>query len=213
MPASVTSGNLLLVFICTDSIPTVTTPSGWTAVYQENNGDRFDSHCYARLADGSEGGTTVSFDTSFSIDSWTAQVYEISDWSGTVSDVEYSYSGYNLTSSPDCPSLTYSGGAQDILWIAVTQNVDDDATVDSAPTNYANLASVISGGGTNNGNSIGTAYRELNTDTEDPVSFSLSESEGTAAFTLAIPPGTSGGGGSGTPTLPSGTLASMGVGI
>lgn len=128
MPATVTSGNLLLMIFTSDANPTVTTPSGWTLLYSHNNGTTVKGCVYARVATGSEGGTTVNVVTS-AAENAAAQVWRISSWQGTLSGVAVGVPGAITTGTTvDIPALTPSFGQSKTLWIP-TLHTSSSATV------------------------------------------------------------------------------------
>src|SRR5258706_2891283 len=83
LPASIQIGEMLLIFVAqtTTAVRTLTTPAGWTQIYNvvgNNNLRRVAG--YWRIADGSEG-STVSVASSGSGD-WAANSYRISGGQG-----------------------------------------------------------------------------------------------------------------------------------
>ncbi|MGD9157288.1 MAG: hypothetical protein PVG39_02685 [Desulfobacteraceae bacterium] len=186
MPASVDADDLLLVFIAFSLLPTPGTPSGWTLLREDG------IFCtYAKKTDGTEGGTAVNFSTSSSCTA-AAQCYRITNWYEDITNGVNIYYTSGSGANPDPPSLTTAWGSDDNLWIAACGGYNDDATVNAYPANYTNGYGTISGGGVNNGCEVGTARRENATDTEDPGTFTLSESETWRAHTIAIRPGSGG---------------------
>ena len=187
MPASVTAGDLLIIIIEVRGTQTLTTPGGWTVEWTDSGG----AACYVRDADGTEGGTTVDVVSSVA-DVGAAQCLQITSksWFGTLATgVESGTLATGSSDSPDPASVTPSWGALDTLFIAATGYTDDDATVSAYPTDHDdNQTSTVSGGGTNNGAAVATASRELNNTVDDPGTFTLSETEGWKANTLAIRP-------------------------
>ncbi len=80
MPATVNARDLLLCIFTNDGAATVTTPSGWTSKgtqLSSNSGVR--QRVFAKIASGSEDGTTVDFVTSAS-ESAAAQVYRVTEY-------------------------------------------------------------------------------------------------------------------------------------
>ena len=200
MPPAVSAGDLLLAILSVLYLnPSVSTgsaaPAGWSKIHESKEvaGSLLGVHLavHARVADGSEDGGTVSFDLLAASRSAAAQCYRITNWFGSVAGVEAAggVSGGSANTVPNPPSLTTSWGAADTLWIAAASAADDDASFNSAPSNFIGLTSTLSGGGTNAGTSLGTARRELNAAALDPGNFVLSESERWRANTIAIRPG------------------------
>lgn len=188
MPATVSSGDLLMILFANEGGGTITNPSGWTEKWNENVGNVAGGACFVKVADGTEGGTTVDVVTSASRTA-AAQVYRIDSWEGTLSGIKTGiFTTHSLTTTPNPPSLTTNWGAGDNLWIATSQYGDDDVLVNSYPTNYTNGIDTISGAGGDLGCTTASARRELNTATEDPGVFTLAASEVGGANTIVVRP-------------------------
>lgn len=189
MPASVSSGQLLLVLICYQGASSVTydTPSGWTEVRRQSytSGGTLTFGLFAKTASGSEGGTSVNFSTSSSIRA-TAQVFRVSGWDGTVSTgVASAAAGNGLSAtSANPPNLAPGWGSVDILWIA-SHARQQSYTASGAPTDYGNLLNTNPGV---NEPSITSARRERNASSEDPDTFSGTSNTSYLAFTIGIRP-------------------------
>lgn len=190
MPATVDSGDLLIVgvaFIEASGGPS--TPSGWTLLNQSYHGG-----LYAKVADGTEGGTSVDWNST-STTTMATHLYQVSGWGGVLAnDGDYSGtdSGTSSESTTNPPAVTAAWGVDKNLFIAISMTEDDDANHTAAPTNYTNLYSTISGGGANNGPAIGSARREYESASDDPGTFSIDLLEQWKAFTIVIEPGSSG---------------------
>ena len=196
LPASVSSGDLLVMAIRWFTSTSATTPSGWTAI---SSGAAAAANgylgIYAKVAAGTEGGGTVSITTNFTPGAVTAHSFAIpaSEWHGSISDIEGASVATNAgTTTPDPPSITASWGSDDNLFCTITGQHDDDVAITAAPTNYGTLVSTISGGGTNSGCSIGTAFRQYASASDDPGTFTLASTESTIATTIVIRPAAGG---------------------
>lgn len=187
MPATVNSGELLCMTSVFENLVTITTPSGWTDLISTGA-----VSVHLRIADGTEGGTTVNVVTNNAEQS-ACQVYRIQDWFGSLAGVEAGTQNTGSSSSPDPGSVTASWGAEDNLFIAQFGANDDDAAADIAPTNYTNLVSTVSGGGINAGATVGSARRELASATDNPGAFTLDAGELWRAFTLVVRPAAAAG--------------------
>src|SRR3990167_1346531 len=120
MDATVNSGDGLVVSIIVNSNTTFTTPLGWTSEVQRN--DAVPScrvAVFKRVADGTEGGTSVNFITASSCGG-TVHKWRLSNWWGVLDGIESSSSN-----GADPPSLTPSWGALDTTFFAI---VADDTT-------------------------------------------------------------------------------------
>src|SRR5207302_9788816 len=79
MPATVNAGDLLLAIFTNHAWATVTAPPGWTTIGTTLNSTVVRTTRLAKRADGTEGGTTVDFQTSVT-ETAVAHVYRISSW-------------------------------------------------------------------------------------------------------------------------------------
>ena len=196
MPATVNLGDLLLVFISLhytsfNSPATIQTPSGWTEVWNARHtvsSNVIEVGVYARVSNGTEGGTTVDFVTSGTNPNanGAAQCYRITDWFGSLSGIEVGTENSGASANPDPPSLTPSWGAEDGLWFVVAGAADDDATVNTYPSLFGNGVDTTSGASANNRSSIGVARRETSLTVINPTTFTLSEAELWISQTLAV---------------------------
>lgn len=182
LPSGITAGDLLLLFVAASAgaARTVTTPSGWTEIYNEvGPGDLRRAIAYYKIAAGSEG-STLGMTGSGNIN-WAVTALRISGFSG-VPEVSSSASGTDT--SPDPASLSPSWGSGDTLWIAAChQRVH--GTDPTLPSGYGSLVTATSGSGTSHGR-MSTATRNVTASSENPGAFGLSASANWVARTLAI---------------------------
>jgi hypothetical protein len=195
MPATVSSGDLLLLIFGARTNPAITTPSGYDLISSGQAAGPAAgcfSGVYARIADGTEGGGSLSVSISLSRQA-AAQVYRITGAYATTAGVEAAFANVSPSSNPNPPNLAPSFGGEDILWLAVACAADDDEVATAAPTNYTDLTQIASGGGANLGVSVISARRQLNAASEDPGTFTLNEGGNNGCFTVAIRPAAAGG--------------------
>ena len=160
-------------------------PGGWTEIFSGSVGTCY-TKGFVRVAAGTEGGGTVDVTTPSGANA-AAQCFRITGWYGSLGGVEDGVpAAPGGSDSPDPPSLTVSWGAEDNLWLAVFGATDDDDSASSGPTNYTNLDSTVSGGGPNDGASVGSARREYKNATDNPSAFTLTETESWVANTICI---------------------------
>ena len=121
MPATVNSGELLIAHLTFDDSASVSsTPSGWTLI------DANRLNLYMKVADGTEGGTTVDFPTA-AIQAGAAQVHRISDWYGDLSGVEHAATTVEGDGTLlDPPEVTATWGRANNLWLVLAGWLDDD---------------------------------------------------------------------------------------
>lgn len=201
MPPVVDAGDLLLLLSAFDG-GSITNPTDWTS--QEN--ELINSHSRlvtAKVADGSEGGTTVDVVTSVA-ERGAAQVYRITGWWGILADglAISSRNGAGGVVSNDVPSLAPSSwDVEYTLWLAVltVSTGSPSPNVSTYPTNYGNGVESDSGGGTA-GALVASARREFAGAFDDPDSFILDVvPAGSATRLLAIRPAAAVAGVSQTP--------------
>ncbi len=187
MPGSVASGALLITILTTDGTATVTTPSGWTELWTQVNTTSLRSSGYAKVASGSEGGTTVDFVTS-SAEQAAAQVYYVTSWQGSLTNgVAVGTPVVNSDSFASPPTLSPGWTGDSTLWI-VAAATSTTRTVTGAPSGYTNLLSTRSDETSASGQ-IGSAYRTALTGSENPGDFTFSGSlVNHVAQTIAIAP-------------------------
>ncbi len=185
-PATVASGDLLIVVMSTgNSVGAVTIPAGWTLLA---DGARSGIATWIgyRIADGTEGGTTISFSLQFGADETAGQVYRIENWHGTTPPEIATFVGAG-SDSPDPGAVTATWGVDDNVFITVVGVSDDDSSVSTWPANYTiGQTSTIVNTTVNVSCRIFSARRELAANTDDPGAFSISESENWLATTLVV---------------------------
>lgn len=182
---TVTPGNLLLLLVNAGD-GNFTLPAGWSELL--NLDTTTASHMlYYKVAAGTEGGT-FQITNSDTNESMGTQLWQISNWYGTLAGVEAALTGDLSTSTIDPPSLTPSWGSANTLWIFGAVAADDAVTVSTWPANYTNLTYVESGGAANDTQACAMGSRELAAASEDPGAVTWSQSQRTDAFTVAVRP-------------------------
>jgi len=117
LPVLVSEGDLLLVFFLSNGSRTCTLPTGWTKVGDDEYSSYLKLTVAARVADGTEGGDTVTFTTSGTTGS-SIHAYSISGFSGTIStDIDFSAAHSETTAFG--VGLTAGWGSDDNLWFAI----------------------------------------------------------------------------------------------
>jgi len=187
MPATVDVGDLLIVLFTNDGSATVTTPDGWTQLASTANGSAVRLSVYYKIAEGTEGGTTVNFVTSVA-EQAAAQVYRITNWHGTTPP-EISTAATGLSTRPNPASLNPVGwDVADTLWLAVAgQDRGDQSGTTAYPASYTDGTSTLSSNGLGNCRTH-SARRVLAAASENPGAFTIPASEEWVAFTIAVRP-------------------------
>lgn len=172
LPASVTSGDLLLLFFLIDSGATVSTPSGWTLV-KDLPGSARRLVCFKKTATGSEGSTvTVTTGSAFVASHCTYRI-------GTNNyNVTVSTGATGSDTGPDPDNLN-NGTSAKYLWLAAAGST---GTLTSYPTNYStNGVSTITGT-----MRVAVGTRSLEASAENPGTFVFGTSAAWVAYTLAV---------------------------
>lgn len=191
MPATL-AGDLLIVLFANDGSATVsiTGTTGWTVLWSTANSTQVRLTGAVKIATGSEGGTTVNFQTS-TAENAAAHVFRVQQgsWSGVLSDVVVVTAAQATSSGPNSPALTQNWANNKALWLTCA-GVDGIPNLTSTPSNYfAGGAGRLPSGSTAGACTVIAAYRQLATNTEDPGAFQLAASEEWVAQTIAIRPG------------------------
>lgn len=198
IPTGVVAGEWLIAFITTSNSTaiTFTPPSGWSAVSGAAssstvcNGDAF-----CKVADGTEGGTTVTCTISAAATNSVACCYRVESADSSTPPEAIATTG--TSAAPDSPSLSPSWGAADTFWFSV-YGKRATAVFNSYPANYT-LGQLL---GNISGCRTASAGRQLNAATEDPGAYSMSASIGWHAITVAVKPG--------APSVAAGTASGAG---
>lgn len=146
MPATVTAGELLLCFFASDGSAAVTLPAGWTLLYSTPQSTTARGSAYVKIADGSEGGTTVGFTTA-TAEQAAAQVYRLSGAMAVLTHtVGTAVVGVAAGTTVDPPAVTAAWGASDNLFITCVANSGAQTLV-SGPSGWGTPVTTNDGGG------------------------------------------------------------------
>jgi hypothetical protein len=193
-PATVNAGDLLLMIFSANDGVVITTPTGYTQLDQQSGGTgAIRTGIFAKSAAGTEGGTSETV-TIASSKTACAQVMRITGWGGSVAlSIDISTYATGTSTVPNPGIVTAGGGVDDNLYLAVVGAADDDETVSNDPSTFEGLVSTVSGGGVNDGCTVGSAYKEDTSASLDPATFLLSGSEEWVTWTLVVLPSAAGG--------------------
>lgn len=187
-----TTGDQVVFYVATTASKDVTVSDSFTRLSPTGSAT---SHVYAKILDGSEGGTcTVSWTTSTRVLwlSWNIQGHSTTQ----APEVSTIASGTDTTPNPG--TVTPTGGAKDYLWIAAFQQngeeADDDTWCTAAPTSFGNLVQKTTGAaGLANTNRSGAAANfASNAASMDPATFTVAQSLPWTAYTVAVHPAAAG---------------------
>ena len=188
MPAQVSAGDLLLCVFTNHAYATVTTPAGWTMIGTTLNTTVVRTSRFAKRADGTEGGTTVDFQTSVT-EPAVAHVYQMTGWfdDGILADAVADSAVLGNGQSPDPPALAPSWSIANTLWIAAYGTENLGAT-SGYPAGYTNGRYDTSGAWLVGQVSTASARRQNAVASEDPGPFTNDASQAWVAVTIAIRP-------------------------
>lgn len=175
MPSGIAAGDKLVVFFVCDGGRTVNTPTGWTKTVdlaEDSGGLLFRLVIYTKTAAGSD---TISVTTSGNTDSAHA-VYRYVTTGGFELATAISAS---ISTSPNPPSLTPSGGSQKYKWISV---VATRPNITAYPAGYTN--NQVKNEASNF--TVGVATRDNETSSEDPGVFTIASSDRWITATVAL---------------------------
>lgn len=178
MPGSISAGNLLILIYGTTDNPTITTPSGWTALAStQDTLPDVKSAVFYKVAAGGDT-ATIALTTS---EPGASYVYCIDDWSGTPEAT----AANSTAAAVNSPSHTPSTGAADYLWISagIVDWIVTIASIDTPPTSFDNYDFVTGAVG---GVSLVTSERRLNASTLDPAAYTT-VADAMNAFTITVP--------------------------
>jgi hypothetical protein len=191
LPASISSGDLLICTSTFDPNTAMTAPSwpaNWntivpftkTTVQSGNAGE-----ARYKIATGSEG-STIDVTTSTFFRRSAHFCYRITGWEG--SDPPEGAIAVGDSTTPDPPNLGVSWGALNTLWIAVGI-ADGGSTFTADPASYGNVLTADTGSGAS-GAHIRGLTRNLNAASENPSAFTRTStgSDHWVAMTIAIQP-------------------------
>ncbi len=184
LPATVNSGDLLLICTENGNNRSSTFPGAWTELFDTGSSDVACVVAY-KIADGSEGGTSINVTLSGS-SAKVGACLRITNWHGTTPP-EATVSAFIAGGQPDPPSETASWGTANNLWIVFAACDPNSLTVSSYPTNYTMNQSVQAGGAGTSGMMV-LASRELNAATENPGAFTMSSTSNCRGSTIVIRP-------------------------
>jgi hypothetical protein len=185
LPSSRVIGNLLVCGLTIDGGPTSTWPVGWNEIADAANGAQVALTIGWRIIDGSEG-STISVVTSASEQS-IAHCWQISNHDPGIAP-QAAVPATNFSGTPNPPSLTPSGGANDYLWLAIVGIQNGSNSITGFPTNYTGTGASAGGASPADQAPQGWARRVLNASSENASAFTSSTDSVWIAGTVAVHP-------------------------
>lgn len=186
MPATVVSGELLLMIVGRNTSNTLTV-TGFTRIVSMSEALDNGIEVWAKVADGTEDGTNVTCTSSTSC-SWVVMTYHIQDWDGILGNgIEYSAQAYDVSSpysAPNTASVTIPAGWDSSLkTLFISAVVQDVASTYTAPSGYTLGQQMDS---TPSDISVAVAHRAVAAASENPGAWGSTGSDEWIGVTLAI---------------------------
>ena len=183
VPTGIVSGELLLLLIVLDGIPTLSgMPSGWTQLIRQAVDTSLVSEVWYRTANATEANFTY---TSSASERSVNRCLRIGSWHGTTIPEAAAATGID-GANPDPPNLDPAGwGTEDTLWVAFCGN---DDPVSAYPTSYTDNQFTDNTGTTFSDANIAMATRNLAAAAEDPGTFTQSPVGNWVGITVAVRP-------------------------
>jgi len=170
MPTLVEEGDLLLVFIAIARGSNATPgASGWTVLFNTDQNSRRGT-CLYKIADGTEGGASVTFTTPSSGERSAHISFSIAGWT----DFDGTSSGYGA-SNPDCPTLTF-GTSEETIWIVSVAAAEPEGDP-TAPSGYSNTTHTRTSTSTSDDDHVrqSTARKTSTASSENPSTWTLTD--------------------------------------
>ena len=186
MPATVNAGELLLIKISTGGEPVIIMPAGWENAYTPVVFTSVSIACFKKIADGTEGGTTVNFTTDVLVKSSHISC-AITAWVGDLAGVVSGSAVTANSATPNPPSVTATWAGGDNLFLA-QMSMHRTAAITGYPTNYTTNQTEISTGSAGQDSIVAMATRALAANSDDPDTFSAAIARRSIAQTLVIAP-------------------------
>ena len=186
MPATVNAGELLLIKISTGGEPVIIMPAGWENAYTPVVFTSVSIACFKKIADGTEGGTTVNFTTDITVKS-SHIACAITAWVGDLAGVVSGSAVTANSATPNPPSVTATWAGGDNLFLA-QMSMHRTAAITGYPTNYTTNQTEISTGSAGQDSIVAMATRALAANSDDPDTFSAAIARRSIAQTLVIAP-------------------------
>lgn len=197
LPDSINENDLLILICACRATGGIPTPTNWTLKFVSDPGSIGRFACFVikptAIQAAAMAGSTVLVDPG-GTPALAAQVIRINaeTWSQSIADVEFAAVVTGTNNAPNPGAVIASWGSAPNLLLSIAGANKDDVAFTGFPTNYTNGISTISGAGFNDGASVGSARRELNTDTDNPSAFTLASSQNWHASTLIVRPAEAG---------------------
>lgn len=189
MPTPIEAGDTLVIWGRVATTGAFGPPGDWTELLDQTSAGDAIFLAYKK-ADGTEDGTSVTITHGSSKPAFIAfAVQGAAD--PTVTAPQISTLAESNSNAPDPTAVTPTGGAKDYLvaWLGSWEG-EQTSPPSGNPTNYSGVVAADTGtGGAVTSNCRATmAVRQVNTDSEDPGSWTISSADDWAAVAMAFHP-------------------------
>jgi hypothetical protein len=182
MPQGIVNGDRVIVLIEAVVGQTITTPSGWTQIYQTTT--NITNYAAYRNCDGTEG-ATVNFTLSTATSGISVLAVKIKGHDAAQAP-EAGTNAASATTTVDPPAITPSwGSSKKSLFITAYSRSGGPNAITAYPSGYFNALGMYSESNGNTRN-LATAIRTATVASEDPGVFTLSGSNNTNCNTIAV---------------------------
>lgn len=189
LPSTIEDGDLVLVHLIIDGDNGVaawdnSSHGTWTELESITDGSNHGGALYAKVADGTEDGGTLSIDLT-GADQIHYRCWAIQDWFGSLSGVDSAATTTSSTTTPDPPNLSPGWGELPILWLALCGGDAQGPTLISYPDDYPDNQHNATG---SNAVRHASATRRLTASSENPGTFSWTSANDIYGITVAVRP-------------------------
>jgi len=188
LPATVNAGDYIVALIRESGAEAFTWPDGWNVLLSDSSdGSDDQTECAYKIADGSEGGTSITLSRTTS-GKYSALSYAI----GLCNAIGLGGLATGASTTPDPLTYIPLGGAitgVDYIWLWMGGWEGEQTSPPATPpTNYTNLIGSNSGiaGATATNNRVASARRFTSATTENPPAMTISASDDWTAFVVAL---------------------------
>ena len=186
MPVTVNAGELLLIKISTGGEPVITMPAGWQNVYTPVVFTAVSLATFKKIADGTEGGTTVNFTTDVTVKS-SHIACAINAWVGDLAGVVAGTAVTANSDSPNPPAVTSTWGSADNLFLT-QMSIQRTAALTGYPTLYTDNQTEVSTGTGGQDSLVAMSTRNLAANTDNPSNYAVAVERRNIAQTIVIAP-------------------------
>jgi hypothetical protein len=183
VPASISAGDLLLLFVSIDAPQAAPTISGWTNILYDNGAHGVG--VWYKFAAGGE--TAFTYTTSGSQQSANRTWRVTGAHASQAPEIGPGQDGFRNTWG--CDILTPSWGVDDTLWVAYV-GFDGGAGVSAYPTSFTDnqFTDTSTGGSAETRSGLALCSYNLNASSHDPVGGTLTASVNVIGMTLGVRP-------------------------